>query len=213
MWDGVLVCGVDEAGRGSMIGPLVIAGVAIQKSKIKELADIGVRDSKRLTPLAREILYKKITKVVDDYAVSKINPKLIDAHVLKHKLNRLEAVQMAKIIKKLQAAVSYVDSCDVNATRFGLELERLAGTSKVRSYHHADNKFLVVSAASIIAKVTRDRAIARLNKYYELGSGYPSDSKSVKFVREWFGKHSQMPNFVRQSWAPVKLVAKSYAFA
>lgn len=210
---GVIICGVDEAGRGPMIGPLVVAGIAIEKSKIKKLAEIGVRDSKKLTPLAREKMYKQITRIVDDYAVSKITPKQIDVHVLKHQLNHLEAIQMAKIIRKLQPSVSYVDSCDVNATRFGQVLAKLAKTGKIKSYHHADSRFLVVSAASIIAKVTRDRAIAKLNESFEIGSGYPSDAKSVQFVREWFCKHGQMPDFIRKSWAPVKLVVKNYALA
>lgn len=209
----MLICGVDEAGRGPMIGPLVVAGITIEKSKVKKLAELGVRDSKKLTPLARERLYKKIIKLVDDYAVLKIPPKQIDGHVLRHQLNHLEATSMAKIIKKLQPAISYVDSCDVNATRFGHELTKLAKTGKIRSYHHADSRFLVVSTASIIAKVTRDRAIAKLNKNYELGSGYPSDAKTVQFVRDWFCKHGQMPDFVRKSWAPVKLVEKNYALA
>jgi ribonuclease HII len=209
----VIVCGVDEAGRGSMIGPLVVAGIAIEKSKIKALGELGVRDSKKLTPLARERLYKKITRLVDDYDVSKSSPAQIDSHVLKHRLNHLEAAQMAKIIKKLQPSISYVDSCDVNAKRFGQELASLSKTGKIKSYHHADSRFLVVSAASIIAKVTRDRTIAKLNKNFELGSGYPSDAKTVQFVRDWFYKYGQMPDFVRKSWAPVKLVVKNYALA
>lgn len=209
----MLICGVDEAGRGSMIGPLVVAGISIEKSKIKKLVDLGVRDSKKLTPHVREKLYKKIIALADDYAILKANPKKIDMHVLRHQLNHLEASHMAMVIKKLRPAVSYVDSCDVNATRFGLELANLAKTGKIKSYHHADSRFAVVSAASIIAKVSRDRVIAKLNKDFELGSGYPSDTKSVQFVREWFYKNGQMPDFVRKSWAPVKRVAKSYALA
>lgn len=200
----MLICGVDEAGRGSMIGPLVIAGVTIKQTKLKLLSQLGVRDSKKLTPLAREKLYKKITKLVDDYAVSKLSPKEVDSYVLKHKLNYLEATHMAKIIKKLQPAVSYVDSCDVNSARFGAELTLLAATGKIKSFHHADSTFVIVSAASIIAKVTRDRAISKLNKDYDLGSGYPSDTKTVSFVREWYARYGQVPNFVRKSWAPIR---------
>jgi len=202
----VLVCGVDEAGRGSMIGPLVIAGVSIKQSKLKALSKIGVRDSKKLTPLARERLYKKIINLVDDYAVSKVTPKQVDPFVAKHQLNYLEASHMAKVIKRLKPSVSYVDACDVNAARFGNQIALIANTGKIKSYHHADSTFVIVSAASIIAKVTRDRAIAKLNKEYDLGSGYPSDAKTVKFVRDWFSKHDQVPHFVRKSWAPVKLL-------
>jgi len=203
----VLVCGVDEAGRGSMIGPLVVAGVSIKQSKLKNLTHLGVRDSKKLTPLAREKLYKKITNLADNYAVSKVTPKQVDSFVAKHQLNQLEASHMAKIIKKLRPSVSYVDACDVNAARFGDKISLLANTGRIKSYHHADSTFVIVSAASIIAKVTRDRAIANLNKEYDFGSGYPSDSKTVEFVRNWFSKHGQVPDFVRKSWSPVKLLA------
>jgi len=202
----VLVCGVDEAGRGSMIGPLVIAGVSIKQTKLKALSKIGVRDSKKLTPLARERLYKKITNLVDDYVVSKVTPKQVDSFVAKHQLNYLEASHMAKVIKRLKPSVSYVDACDVNAARFGNQIALIANTGKIKSYHHADSTFVIVSAASIIAKVTRDRAIAKLNKEHNLGSGYPSDAKTVEFVRDWLSKHDQVPDFVRKSWSPVKLL-------
>jgi ribonuclease HII len=201
----VLVCGVDEAGRGSMLGPLVVAAITIEKSKIQELEKIGVKDSKKLSPKTRDVLYKKIIKIVDDYQISKATPKQIDVAVNQHKLNNLESEHMAKVIKKLQPSVSYVDSCDVNAARFGKELARMT-RSKIKSYHHADAKFLVVSAASIIAKVTRDRAIARLAKKHPVGSGYPSDSKTMSFVREWFLQNGKLPDYVRKSWAPAKLI-------
>lgn len=205
----MIVCGVDEAGRGSMLGPLVIAGITVEQSKVKELGRLGVRDSKKLSAASRERLYREILRLADDYVVSKVSPKVIDTHVLRHQLNHLEALHMAKIIKKLGPAVSYVDSCDVNATRFGRELERLSHVGNIKASHHADAKFLVVSAASIVAKVTRDRAIAKLNKTAHVGSGYPSDPKTVRFVRDWFAKTGQMPNFVRKSWAPVKKIAQS----
>lgn len=205
----MLVCGVDEAGRGSMIGPLVVAGISIEKSKIDELTSIGVKDSKKLTPTARANLYKKIIKLVDDYAISKVSTRAIDDSVVKHQLNHLEALHMAKVIKKLRPSISYVDSCDVNPDRFGKEITKISQTGKIKSYHHADSKFVVVSAASIVAKVTRDRAIEKINKLYPIGSGYPSDDKTVQFVRNWFLTHGQMPIFVRKSWAPVKVLLSS----
>lgn len=201
----MLVCGVDEAGRGSMLGPLVVAAIAIEKSKIPELEKIGVKDSKKLSPKMRETLYKKIIKIVDNYQISKATPKQIDLAVSQHKLNNLELIHMAKVITKLQPSISYVDSCDVNATRFGKEIAKITH-SKIKSYHHADSKFVVVSAASIIAKVTRDRAIASLSKKHPVGSGYPSDSKTISFVKHWFLQNGNLPAYVRKSWAPAKLI-------
>jgi ribonuclease HII len=201
----VLICGVDEAGRGSMLGPLVVAAIAIEKSKIPALEKIGVKDSKKLSAKMREKLYKQIIKIVDDYQISKATPRQIDLAVNQHKLNNLESIHMAQVITKLRPSVSYVDSCDVNAARFGKELAKMAH-SKIKSYHHADSRFIVVSAASILAKVTRDRAIANLAKKHPVGSGYPSDSKTVSFVRDWFLKNGKLPDFVRKSWAPAKLI-------
>ena len=200
------VCGVDDAGRGSMIGPMVIAGISIEKKNISKLRKLGVRDSKKLSPKKRELLYKEIIKLVDDYHVIRIPPKTIDTYVFKHNLNHLEAQKMADVISHLKSEISYVDSCDVNATRFGREISDLSNKSKVKSYHHADSRFVVVSAASIIAKVSRDRSITRLNKNYEFGSGYPSDKKSVNFVKKIVSSKKPLPSSVRKSWKPVQKI-------
>ena len=98
----MIVCGVDDAGRGSVLGPLVIAGVSVKRTRIKYLSEMGVRDSKQLSPVAREKLYKKIINFVDDYYVSRIPPKTIDNSVSKNQLNHLEAKHMAKVISKLK---------------------------------------------------------------------------------------------------------------
>ena len=164
------ICGVDEAGRGSMLGPLVVAGITISKSKIKLLKKLGVRDSKKLSPAAREHLYKKIIETVDDYHVIRIPPRVIDKSVANHSLNHLEAKYMARVISKLSPSTAFVDSCDVNSKRFGKEISELTSNTKIRSYHHADSRFVTVSAASILAKVSRDRAIMRLGKNHDVGS-------------------------------------------
>ena len=200
------ICGIDDAGRGSMLGPLVIAGISIDKKNLRKLSSLGVKDSKKLSPKLREHFYKKIIKLVDDYYITKIPPKSIDASVRKHHLNNLEAKYMAKVVSKLNPDTSYVDSCDVNPRRFGKEISVLSDNHKIKSYHHADSRFVVVSAASILAKVTRDRAIEKLRKNHNLGSGYPSDSITVKFVTKYYNKNKVMPSFVRKSWKPVQRI-------
>jgi len=202
----VQICGVDDAGRGSMLGPLVIAGISLEKSNIPKLSSLGVKDSKQLSPKLREELYKKIIVLVDNYYVAKISPKSIDTSVKKHGLNHLEAKYMAKVISKLNPDTSYVDSCDVNPQRFGKEISKLTNNKKIRSYHHADSRFVVVSAASIIAKVTRDRAIDKLRKTHNLGSGYPSDSKTIDFVTSYYKINHILPVFVRKSWKPTQKI-------
>ena len=203
------ICGIDDAGRGSMLGPLVIAGISLDKKNLKRLSSLGVKDSKKLSPKSREYLYKKIIETVDDYYVAKISPRSIDASVRKHCLNNLEAKYMAKVVSKLNPDISYIDSCDVNPIRFGREISKLSDNHKIKSYHHADSRFVVVSAASILAKVTRDRAIMKLRKDHNLGSGYPSDSKTVKFVTKFYKKNQIMPSFVRKSWKPVQRIMEN----
>ncbi len=204
----MLICGVDEAGRGSLLGPLVIAGVSLKRSKIRKLSSMGIRDSKKLTPAARERLYKKIIEYADDYYIARINPKTIDRSVKKHQLNSLEAKYMAKVISKLKPNISYVDSCDVNPKRYGKEINKMAKRGKIRSYHHADSRFVIVSAASIVAKVNRDKAIAKLRKEHDLGSGYPSDRKTINFVSKYISNRKEIPSFVRKSWKPVQSMLK-----
>ena len=204
----MLVCGVDDAGRGSVLGPLVIAGIVIKQTKINQLKKQGIRDSKKLTPLARERLYKKIINIVDDYYVTRISPKIIDKSVFNHSLNHLEAQYMAKVISKLSPSVAFVDSCDVNPRRFGKEISKLTSHSKIKSYHHADSKFVVVSAASILAKVSRDRAITRLRKKYTVGSGYPSDPKTKAFIKKSIKRNIPL-TFIRKSWKPVQILLKN----
>ena len=200
------VCGVDEAGRGSLLGPLVIAGVSLKKEKIRKLKSMGIRDSKKLTPLQREKLYKKIIKFVDNYYIAKINPYTIDKSVNKHELNNLEAKYMAKVISKLNPNISYVDSCDVNPSRFGKKISKLAKKDRIKSYHNADNRFVIVSAASILAKVNRDRAIKNIQKKHNIGSGYPSDSKTIVFVKNYLSTKNDIPNFVRSSWKTIRFM-------
>ena len=202
----MIICGVDDAGRGSVLGPLVIAGVSINKQNTKKLSSLGVKDSKKLSSKSRELLFKKIIDVVDDYYISKIPPRSIDANVRKHCLNELEAKHMAKVVSKLNSDLSYVDSCDVNPIRFGKKISELSDNLPVKSYHHADSRFVVVSAASIIAKVTRDKAISKLQNTYDLGSGYPSDSKTIMFITNFYKKNNILPNFVRKSWKPVQKI-------
>ena len=136
----MIICGVDDAGRGSVLGPLVIAGVSVERTKIKYLSEIGVKDSKQLSPKTREILYKKIIVIVDDYHVLRISPKIIDQSVRKNQLNHLEAKYMARVIAKLRPNSSYVDSCDVNPARFGKEISNLAKSGRIYSRHHADSR-------------------------------------------------------------------------
>ena len=210
----MLVAGVDDAGRGSVIGPLVIAGVLIDDKDLPKLIQLGVRDSKLLSPSRREKLAIEIKQVAKKHAVVKLSPAEIDKIVEKgrklHRLNWLEAQAMAKIIELLKPDIAYVDASDVLEERFKQQiLEFLPFKVEIVSEHKADRKYPVVSAASIIAKVERDREIAELKaKYGDLGCGYPTDPKTVEFLRRCLETFKEYPEFVRKSWKPAKKVKR-----
>ncbi|MEM2577016.1 MAG: ribonuclease HII, partial [Candidatus Bathyarchaeia archaeon] len=150
----MIIAGLDDAGRGPVIGPLVIAGVAIQEKHISKLSLIGVKDSKILSSKTREKLSELIKKIVDNYRVIEFSPNEIDEVVFKakklEKLNFLEAKGMAQVIINLKPDLVYVDASDVNPTRFAKQiLLHLPFQVKIISEHNADKKYHVVSAASI----------------------------------------------------------------
>jgi ribonuclease HII len=206
----MLVAGIDEAGRGCVIGPLVVAGVVLKIENLQYLTELGVKDSKLLTAKKREALYPEIMKLTENHHIIKVPPAQIDKVVrsrrVLHKLNRLEAQTMAKIIEALKPDEAYVDAADVLEDRFGYHIsECLKYKTKIISQHKADRTFPVVSAASIIAKVARDSEIAKLRlKYGDFGSGYLTDDKTMNFLKGLLDGKCDYPSFVRKSWKPAQ---------
>lgn len=206
----MLVAGVDDAGRGCVIGPLVIAGVLMKEEDLPKLSQLGVRDSKILSPHRREILAVQIRRLAEKYSIEKLTPRQIDEVVLTgkklRKLNWLEAKTMARVIEELRPDIAYVDASDVVEKRFGQDiLDCLPFGLKIVSEHKADSTYPIVSAASIIAKVERDREISELAKAHgDFGSGYPSDPRTIQFLEQCLRQSCDYPEFVRKSWKPAK---------
>ena len=204
-----LIAGVDEAGRGAVIGPLVIAGVLIEEES-QDLQLLGVKDSKLLTPRKRGELSEKIKNVVLKYAYFELSPAQIDRVVLfgrqYRRLNYLEMCVMAKIIRDLRPDRAIVDPSDVKPERCIQEIRRmLAFEVEIICEHHADRIYPVVSAASILAKVHRDAMVSELRERYgDFGSGYPSDPKTIGFLERIIKNGEEFPSFVRSSWATAK---------
>ena len=204
-----LIAGFDEAGRGAVIGPLVIAGVLIEE-KSQDLQLLGVKDSKLLTPRKRRKLSGKIKDAVLKYAYFELSPAQIDRVVLfgrqYRRLNYLEMCVMAKIIRDLRPDRAIVDPSDVKPERCIQEIRRmLAFEVEIICEHHADRIYPVVSAASILAKVHRDAMVSELRERYgDFGSGYPSDPKTIGFLERIIKNGEEFPSFVRSSWATTK---------
>ena len=206
----VLIAGVDEAGRGCVIGPLVVAGILLKAENLPVLQKLGVKDSKLLNKKKREALTPKILKVIESHHIIRLQPKEID-HVVNsgrklHKLNRLEAETMAQIINQLKPDEAYVDAADVLEERFKHHIqERLTVKTALISKHKADRIYPAVSAASIIAKVARDDEIATLTAQHgDFGTGYLTDPKTMTFLKQLLKANGEYPDFVRKSWKPAK---------
>ncbi len=210
--DGALIGGVDEAGRGSVIGPLVVAGISIGKNGISRLHELGIRDSKTLTPKARANFFGNIVQLANSLYVSKIHCQEVDSYVFFNGLNELEAIGMAEVINNIHATRVYVDACDINLDRYKNSIKKYLWTPKPKIYcfHHADCSNVVVSAASIVAKIIRDNEVQKIRKIYDdIGSGYPSDKKTMFFIKKWVTQYKAAPHFARKSWRPLRIMLES----
>jgi len=233
--------GVDEAGKGPVIGSMFVAGVlssekdlyrierllATQKSEIYKYID-----SKRLSQKRRELLYGHIKKLAET-RVLEVTAKDIDEKRTIMTMNDIMVNSHASLIKKFsseegdaqkcsifgmqnrrfcyEANVIYLDASDVNEERFGSNVKKLLFPQKssisdykdvkIISEHKADEKYPLVAAASIVAKIARERSINELKGMYgDFGSGYPSDHKTIKFLQHYYRENEEFPEFVRNSW-------------
>ena len=209
-----IICGIDEAGRGSLLGPIIVAGVCVTKKSISEMVEIGIKDSKLLSPKKRQVLFGHVINLAESICLCRINIEDIDFHVFRNNLNLLEAEAMAITIRNMKSDKTYVDSCDVNPSRYQRTIKSFLkqNNTKLVSMHHADRLSVVVSGASIIAKVIRDSELSKIRiKYGDVGSGYPSDKKTIKFVKEWFRQKNEIPPFARKSWKPAQMIVSCTA--
>ncbi len=206
----VFTCGIDDAGKGPVIGPMIVAGVLANEEQERQLVELGVKDSKLLTPVQRERMFDKIKTIVEKYEIVIIEPEEIDNVVGKGKhvnLNWLEADSMIKIINTLKPNTAILDCPSPNCGTFAEYVKsKMNGIVHIVAEHKADVTYPIVSAASILAKVTRDDLIQEIKKKHnvEFGSGYMTDPMTQFFLSKYWDKY----DFFRKSWASYKNVAK-----
>ena len=202
--------GVDEAGRGPVLGPLVVAGVAVESDVA--LRQMNVRDSKKLSPERREALAPEIEKVAR-YELAVISAERIDVMRAEMSLNDFEAKLFAELIERLHPETAYVDAADVDEIEFKRCVKReLPFPVEIVSQHNADELFPVVSAASILAKVRRDREMRAIEEEFgvPIGSGYSHDVQTIAFLEKWIKDKGTLPRHTRTSWDTARrLLAES----
>ena len=199
-----MFCGVDEAGRGPVMGPLVVGAVYVDDDAA--LRELGVKDSKKLSPKRREELYDRIIDVAEGYSIITLSAEEIDARRARMSLNMVEMEMFAEAVSRMPVTRVYVDCPDPNEEKFGNMLSVRIDNTPVTARHKADDTYPVVSAASILAKVTRDRLIAEISEEFgeNIGSGYPSDPVTISFIEKWLKEKGCTPRHTRNSWDTVK---------
>ncbi len=191
------ICGIDEAGKGSVLGPMTAAGVVTEDEYAFDRT--GIKDSKQLTPKKRNELYEEITSS-HPYHVVLRTPQEIDAR--SGTMNEFTVQCHAEVLRSLAPDKVILDACDVNAERFGVNVLAASGIGcAVLSTHKADTTYTVVGAASIVAKVTRDRIIDTLQEEFgDIGCGYPSDEVTIEFLKTYISTYGDAPSCARRTW-------------
>ena len=209
----MLELGIDDAGRGPVIGPMVLAGCLIDEKIAPKFKKWGVRDSKQLTPKRREFLAQKIKEEAETFEVvltssDEINKKQDSGT----NLNDIEALKSAKIINKInknQKKIRVVIDCPstsiIKWRDFLMTKIKDLSNLEIVCEHKADKNHVSVSAASILAKSAREKEMNKLKEKYggEIGSGYTSDPKTSKFVTNNVNKHKNSGIF-RKNWSTWK---------
>ncbi len=208
-----MIAGIDEAGKGPVLGPMCVAGVVLSRENSELLSKMGVRDSKQLRPQKRETLAVEIKNLAKSYFVLEVSPYQIDQLRKIMTMNEIMVTCFAQVLDELQPDLVFVDAADVIAARFGENVKKMYSQDiEIVSEHDADKKYPVVSAASILAKVERDALVRKLEEKVgvEIGSGYPADPKTMKFLEEWVKEHGSLPDFARNSWETARRVLEKF---
>jgi len=222
-----LIIGLDEAGRGPVLGPMVIALVKISGQDLKSIENLSVKDSKKHSKNRREELFKIITNNYDvRYEI--LEAKTIDKLRDTINLNKIEIMAFTKLInsvlkeeypnykdsnkiQKINTKIEiYIDACSSNEKAFANQIKSKLivndeNNIKIIAEHKADENYKIVSAASIIAKVIRDREIEKYkNIYGEIGSGYTSDKITINYLKNYVAERGELPEIARMSWKTSK---------
>ncbi len=205
----MLKLGIDDAGRGPVIGPMVLAGCLIDEKTEREFKKLGIKDSKQLTQKRREFLAEKIKAKAETFEIIIIPPLEIDGNgESRIKLNELEAIATAKIInrinkgyKKIKVIVDCPSTSIIKWQDFLKTKIKNLSNLEIFCEHKADKNHISVSAASVLAKCVREKEMAKIKKIYgdEIGSGYTSDLLTQKFIEKFAEKHKDKGIF-RKTW-------------
>ncbi|MDY6778645.1 MAG: ribonuclease HII [Candidatus Nanohaloarchaea archaeon] len=203
------IIGIDEAGRGPVIGSLFIGAVQVQETQLDALDSLGLKDSKKLSEERRRDLGRQVEDFVETHHIREITASEIDELRELISLNRIEIRAFAQLIQQLQPDTAYIDLPEPDAEKFTAKLRNELETDKdidIIAEHKADDTYPIVSAASILAKNAREDHIEALHDKYDndFRSGYPHDQPTIDFLKTHLQEHGELPGETRTSWNTAK---------
>ncbi|MCM8831432.1 MAG: ribonuclease HII [Candidatus Omnitrophica bacterium] len=208
-----MIGGIDEAGRGCIIGPMVIALTIINPMEEYKLKELGVKDSKLLSKNKRKKLFYQIKKICKIKKVV-ISAQKINQLMEEKNLNEIEAFYCAKLLKNCNCTRVYIDSPDPKAKNFEKRIRKYLKEEKLEiiAQNKADDSYPIVGAASIIAKVNRDAEIEKIKKEIgDFNSGYTSDPKTIEFLTKNISK-PELGKYIRKKWITLENIKQKRIF-
>ncbi len=184
-----------------------MCGYLVDNKNLPKLKKLNVKDSKLLTAKKREALMPELKKICDDFIILSIKAGEIDKLRDVSNLNKIEIERMQHMIKMFEPDKVIIDSPEVNTKKFSCKVCKGITVKKIVAENFADKNHIEVAAASIMAKVHRDSEIKKLHKKHGFfGTGYPSDERTIRFLKNWIKRNKEFPDFVRRSWITAQLI-------
>jgi ribonuclease HII len=204
------VLGIDEAGRGPVIGSMFIGGFMVDEEKLDELEELGVKDSKKLSDKKRERLRDELDGFGETFLVEFTASKIDDLRDVMS-LNEIELKGFAELVDRAEPDQVFMDLPEPDGDRFIGKVQELMKTDtdlEFTAEHGADDTFPVVSAASIVAKSARENHVEELQKKYgyDFKSGYPHDEPTINFLEDYLEEKGELPPETRMSWSTAQRI-------
>lgn len=206
------ILGIDEAGRGPVIGSMFIGGFMVEEEKLEELEDLGVKDSKKLSNEKRERLREELDNFGEVFLVEFTASKIDDLRDVMS-LNEIELKGFAQVVDEAEPDKVFMDLPEPDGDRFIGKVQDLMKTDtdlEFTAEHGADDTFPIVSAASIVAKSAREEHVEDLHrKYgYDFKSGYPHDQPTIQFLEDYLDEKGDLPPETRESWSTAQRIRR-----
>ena len=203
------VLGIDEAGRGPVIGPMTVCGVLAIARNVHRFVSCGVKDSKMLSASRREKLQPLIHQIAEGWRTIEISSTQID----NDGLTEPQLMAIVGLIHDFKPDIAIIDAPTSKPDAYRRRLREIIGHNGVQLIveNKADVNYPVVAAASILAKLARDKWVQNLSlQYGNIGSGYPSDKKTISFLREYVEANHRLPDMVRTRWVTAKRLMQTH---